>query len=100
MHKSYETAKSLKNDDAKLQGLKQSNAKPASFRIRTLRFMKIIGGIYVMKLSLKLKYSWHFLRYRYIAILKNDCLCKDLKVKLEQKANFHEKKAVSLLLRM
>jgi hypothetical protein len=53
-----------------------------------------------MKLSLKLKYSWHFLRYRYIAILKNDCICKDLKVKLEQKANFHEKKAVSLLLRM
>jgi hypothetical protein len=62
--------------------------------------MEINWRGYVMKISLKLKYFWHVLRYRYNETLKNDCLCLELKEKLEQKATFHEKKALSLLVRM
>jgi hypothetical protein len=53
-----------------------------------------------MKIGLKMKYSWHLLRYRYNETLKNDCLCLELKTKLQQKAAFHEQKAISLLVKM
>jgi hypothetical protein len=62
--------------------------------------MKSIGGIYVIKIGLKMKYSWHLLRYRYNKMLKNDCLSSELKAKLQQRAAFHEQKAISLLVRM
>lgn len=61
---------------------------------------KSIGGVYVMKIGIKLKYSWHFLKFRYNATLMDDCLCLELKAKLKQKATFHEQKAISLLVRM
>jgi hypothetical protein len=53
-----------------------------------------------MKIVMKLKYFWHFFKFRYNATLKNDCLCLELKAKLEQKATYHEQKAMSLLVRM
>ncbi|WP_230498748.1 hypothetical protein [Pseudoneobacillus rhizosphaerae] len=54
----------------------------------------------MIKIGLKMKYSWHLLRYRYNEMLKKDCLSSELKVKLQQKAAFHEQKAISLLVRM
>jgi hypothetical protein len=98
-HKSYEMAKSLKDDDAKLKGLTLITM-PASFRIRPLRFMKSIGGIFVFKNLLKVKYQWHSFRYRYNEMLMNDCLCNEIRTKLQDKAAYHEQKAVSLLIKI
>lgn len=54
----------------------------------------------MIKIGLKMKYSWHLLRYRYNEMLKKDCLSSELKAKLQQRAAFHEKKAISLLVRI
>jgi hypothetical protein len=72
---------------------------PASFRIRSPTVYGTIGGIGVFKKALKVKYVWHSFRYRYHEMLLNDCLCDSLRSKLQGKAAYHERKAVSILIR-
>jgi hypothetical protein len=48
----------------------------------------------------KVKYHWHSFRYRYHEMLINDCLCEEIRTKLQGKASYHERRAVSLLVKI
>jgi hypothetical protein len=74
--------------------------QPAPEYGTTLRFMMMSGGFFMLKILLKMKYAWHLLRFRYNELLLKDCLSNELRAKLEKKAMFHERKALSLLIKI
>ncbi|WP_442596404.1 hypothetical protein [Neobacillus sp. D3-1R] len=54
----------------------------------------------MLKNLMKLKYYWHSFRYRYHGLLLDGCLCHDLRSQIKRKVDYHERKAVSLLVKM
>jgi hypothetical protein len=42
------------------------------------------------------KYYWHLFQHRHNELLRQDCLCEELKIKLKVKALYHNSKAIEL----
>jgi hypothetical protein len=45
-----------------------------------------------MNVIKRVKFFWHYSRYRFNSIVFEDCLCNEMKAKILRKINYHREK--------
>ena len=58
------------------------------------------GGSYVKKIIYRFKYLWHYTQWKQTIVLVNECINIGVKTELETKASYHERTAISYMMKM
>lgn len=95
-------AKSLKDDDAKLEGLRSFGlCQPVpEHEAPSVYVYKIERGICVKKAIYKVKYYWHSMQFNKNRTLLEDCLSQKLKSDIESKMKYHEREAINYITKL
>ncbi len=94
-------AKLLKDDDAKLEGLRSFGLCQPVSEHELRRFMvHIERRICMKKVIYKVKYVWHSFQFNKNRALLQECLAKDLKTDLESKMQYHEREAINYITKL
>jgi hypothetical protein len=96
-------AKSLKDDDAKLQGLRSFGLRqpvPEHEAPSIYVDNKSKGEICMKKVIYKARYFWHSIQFNKNRALLEDCLCQELKTNIESKMHYHEREAINYITKL